>query len=231
LNNDPVRDVWTVGDSLSWGVGWPTGTAGGWRGVVAAALGDAARWIGSSDENPPPGRRHDRHDGHPGWRIDQLAALARPRRPPALAIVQAGTNDLLQRYAPGRPFHGRYDETDGLQRDLYAADLVARLAALVRALVEPGTALVLCSVTPLVISDFPYSSPSVAAVNDAMRDQLLPDLRADGYAAHLADLASVLAPNGAITPGLLGADGVHPTEAGYAAIARTLTPLVADALG
>lgn len=214
-----MTSVWSLGDSLTYGVGFPADTPGGWRSLVADAL-PSLSWLGSSVENPAPGQREIRHDGHPGWRLDEIAALV-PDGPRAdVVVVQGGSNDVLQRWAPGRPFHLRYDEFDAGERAAFAADALARFDALLSAVAATGARVLTWTVPPIGPGGPLYGSPSVAALNAG-----IPAV-ARRHGAVLADMNTALAPGGRVTPGILGADGVHPTPSGYAVIAAVLTALI-----
>lgn len=218
-----MTTIWALGDSLTYGVSWPADTPGGWRALVADAL-PALEWVGSSTENPAPGQSGSRHDGHPGWRLDEIAALV-PDGPRAeIVVVQGGSNDVIQRWAPGRPFHERYDEFDDEQRALFATDTLARYEALLSAVAATGTRVVTWTVPPIGPGGALYSSPSIADLNAG-----IPAI-AERHGAHLADLYTALAPDGRVTPGNLGADGVHPTPNGYAVLAGVLTPVIRAAV-
>jgi lysophospholipase L1-like esterase len=218
-----VTTVWALGDSLTYGVSWPGDTPGGWRALVGDALPELT-WVGSSKENPAPGSSAVRHDGHPGWRADELTALVAAGPRAELVIVQAGSNDVIQRWAPERPFHETYDEFDAGQRELFAADLLGRLAELVSTVAATGARVLLWTIPPMGHGGPRYGSPSVADVNLG-----LPAVAA-GAGAALVEIHRALAPTGAASAGVLGNDGVHPTPLGYRALADVLTPAVAALL-
>ncbi len=218
-----MTTVWALGDSLTCGVSWPGDTPGGWRALVADAL-PGLRWLGSSSANAAPESAAVRHDGHPGWRVEEIAALVADGPRAEVVVVQGGTNDVIQRWAPGRPFHLTYDEFDADQRVEFAGDLLGRLDVLLGAVVATGARVLTWTIPPMGHGGPFYGSPSVADVNAG-----LPALAA-GRGAVLADLHSALAPTGEVSAGVLGADGVHPTPLGYRQIADVLTPLVATLL-
>ncbi|HEY5336335.1 MAG TPA: GDSL-type esterase/lipase family protein, partial [Mycobacteriales bacterium] len=178
---------------------------------------------GSSTENPAPGQRGHRHDGHPGWRLDEIATLVASGPRADLVVVQGGSNDVIQRWAPGRPFHLRYDEFDHEERALFVADTLSRYDALLSAVVATGARVVTWTVPPIGPGGALYGSPSVADLNVA-----IPGV-AEKHGAVVADLNTALAPDGQVTPGNLGADGVHPTPNGYAVMAGVLTPVIREA--
>lgn len=217
-----MTSIWALGDSLTYGVSWGADTPGGWRALVADAL-PALEWVGSSTANAAPGQVRTRHDGHPGWRLDQIRTLVADGPRADVVVVQGGSNDVIQRWAPGRPFHLRYDEFDDAERVAFAADALDRFSSLLAAVAATGAHVITWTVPPIGPGGPGYSSPSVADLNAGLRAV------AKEYTAVVADVALAFAPDGQVTPGVLGADGVHPTPSGYALIAGVLTPLLAAA--
>ena len=215
-----MTTIWALGDSLTYGVSWPGDTPGGWRALVADALPDL-RWIGSSQENAALGSVAVRHDGHPGWRLDQIAGLL-PGPAADIVVVQGGSNDVIFRWAPGRPFHEAYDEFDEEQRPRFVADLLERYDTLLGGVARSGARVLTWTIPPMGHGGPRYGSPSVADINAE-----IPRIAAR-HGAVVADLHTALAPTGEVSAGILGEDGVHPTPLGYRQIADVLTPLVAD---
>jgi lysophospholipase L1-like esterase len=100
---EPVPDqprLMALGDSITFGVGSTTGT--GFRADLAARLsgvGAIVEFVGSQRSRVDPGMDHE---GHPGWRIDQIddhvdewMAISRPD----VVLLDIGTNDYTQRWA------------------------------------------------------------------------------------------------------------------------------------
>lgn len=218
-----MATVWALGDSLTYGVSWPADTPGGWRGPVADAV-PSLSWLGSSAQNPAPGRDDLRHDGHPGWRTDEITLLVAGGPTVDVVIVQGGSNDIIQRWAPGETWHQSYDEFDDQQRATFAAGVLERFDALLSAASTRARHVISWTVPPIGPGGAFYGSPSVADVNAG-----IPAVAAR-HGAVVCDVALALAPDGAVTPGVLGADGVHPTPAGYAVIASVLAPLLTSLL-
>jgi lysophospholipase L1-like esterase len=219
-----VTTVWALGDSLTYGVSWPGDTPGGWRALVGDALPDL-EWLGSSSDNAAPDSAAVRHDGHPGWRVDQLTALAAAGPRADVVVVQAGSNDVIQRWAPGRAFHQTYDEFDDDQRAVFAADLLARYDALLAALSATGARVLTWTAPPMGLGGPRYGSPSIADLNAG-----IPAV-AGRHGASVVDVHLALAPTDAVSAGGLGSDGVHPTPMGYRAIADVVAPALAALLG
>ncbi|MGH3743390.1 MAG: SGNH/GDSL hydrolase family protein [Mycobacteriales bacterium] len=218
-----MTTIWALGDSLTYGVSWPADTPGGWRSRVADAL-PSLEWLGSSTENPAPGQGGARHDGHPGWRVDEIATLVTGGPRADIVVVQGGSNDVIQRWAPGRPFHQRYDEFDDEERAAFATDTLRRYESLLSAVAATGSLVVTWTVPPIGPGGALYGSPSVADLNAG-----IPAIAAR-HGAVLADMNTALAPDGRVTPGNLGADGVHPTPNGYVVMAGVLTPILRTAI-
>lgn len=95
---EPLR-ILPLGDSLTWGKG--SSDASGYRAVLCRALaaaGLAVDFVGSQRNGRGPDTEHE---GHPGWRIDQVDARAEqwvPAADPDVVLLDLGTNDFVQRY-------------------------------------------------------------------------------------------------------------------------------------
>ena len=88
-----------LGDSITWGVGSPSGNSyRGFLGNQLAAEGHAVDFVGSGRN----GTMSDPdNEGHPGWRIDQIAGIADDvlaRYRPNVVTLEIGTNDLDRNY-------------------------------------------------------------------------------------------------------------------------------------
>ncbi|MEW2517048.1 ricin-type beta-trefoil lectin domain protein [Actinacidiphila alni] len=175
-----------LGDSITWGEASSTGN--GYRDALAGDLtgdGYTLDFVGSMRS----GTMSDPdNEGHQGWRIDQIAALADTTLAtykPNLVTLMLGTNDLIQGYqVPTAP---------------------DRLHALVdRVLADDPTATVLLADLP------PSTSPQVAqaepAYDAAVRD-IVASEQAAGRHVGFVDM-------GALTTADL-ADQVHPNDTGY----------------
>ncbi|WP_037306127.1 SGNH/GDSL hydrolase family protein [Amycolatopsis orientalis] len=105
-SNGGVR-IMPLGDSITYGTGDPGGyRIGLWKRLAAGRYTND--FVGSQFNGPGSLWDHD-HEGHPGWRIDQIDAnitgWLRTYRPRSV-LLHIGTNDVLQNYnvagAPGR---------------------------------------------------------------------------------------------------------------------------------
>ena len=93
----PLGDSITAGDNSyhfgGYRVGlWKLGQAAGWR----------FRFVGSK-QNGPADLPDKHHEGHSGWRIDQISAKAiswLQASTPDIILLHIGTNDLRQGYSP-----------------------------------------------------------------------------------------------------------------------------------
>jgi lysophospholipase L1-like esterase len=105
-SNGGVR-VMPLGDSITEGTQVPGGyRIGLWQRVTGA--GYRVDLVGSQFNGPSSLGDHD-HEGHPGWRIDQIDANITGwlrTTTPRTVLLHIGTNDVLQNYnlagAPGR---------------------------------------------------------------------------------------------------------------------------------
>ncbi|HWO61716.1 MAG TPA: RICIN domain-containing protein [Umezawaea sp.] len=182
-SNGGVR-VMPLGDSITDGFNVP----GGYRINLwqrMAAGGYTVDFVGSGFNGPSDLGDHD-HEGHSGWRIDQLDAnivgWLRTSAPRTI-LLHIGTNDMNQNYD--------------------VANAPARLSALIDKirLNAPAVELFVAQITPESDST---QEARVRAFNDAV-----PGVVAQkGPRTHLVDMHSALT-----TADL--ADGVHPNAAGY----------------
>ncbi|WP_212997218.1 SGNH/GDSL hydrolase family protein [Winogradskya consettensis] len=177
-----------LGASITHGYGSTDGN--GYRGVLYERLtreaGLSVDFVGSQRSGTAP---DPDHEGHPGWRIDQIAARADgwlATYHPDIVVMHLGTNDMIQDY-----------------RSATAPDRVVALADHIVA-ADPG---VTVYVSSLVCS----SVPAVNARIDAFNARL-PALVAGHYGVVYVDQHAVM------TAADLS-DQVHPTDHGYHKIA------------
>jgi lysophospholipase L1-like esterase len=182
-SNGGVR-VMPLGDSITDGYNVP----GGYRINLwqrLAAGGYTVDFVGSGFNGPENLGDHD-HEGHSGWRIDQIDANIvgwLQAYTPRTILLHIGTNDMNQNYD--------------------VANAPARLSALIDKIraTTPNVELFVAQITP---ESDPTLEGRVTTYNAA-----LPDVVAQkGPMTHLVDMHS------AITTADL-ADGVHPNAAGY----------------
>ena len=211
----PVR-ILPLGDSLTRGnndIDYPNGDIpGGYRRALDAALGNAGfphDFIGSRNDNAAPGMDAD-HEGHPGWRTDQILALgsgALAGQPRAVLLL-AGTNDVLQRVP--------------------VATALGNIGSIVDTIAATDPAIrVFVGTIPPITMDWPRQGQNIvsAAVLNADADAYNTGLRnlvaakaAGGARISLVDFNADLVyedpadpANDFYQPG----DGIHPGQAGY----------------
>lgn len=181
----PLR-VMPLGDSITWGVGSSTGH--GYRGPLwdrLAADGHPLDFVGTlrggamSDPD---------NEGHSGYRIDQIAALADApltRYRPNVVTLEIGTNDLNGNYQP--------------------STAAARLKSLVNQITAaaPDATVLVAS---LVVSTSGTVEQHRAAYNQAV-PRIVSEAQAAGKRVAYVDMS------GLTTADL--ADALHPNDAGY----------------
>jgi lysophospholipase L1-like esterase len=182
-SNGGVR-VMPLGDSITDGFNVP----GGYRINLWQRLaggGYTVDFVGSGFNGPSTLGDHD-HEGHSGWRIDQLDAnIVNWLRTytPRTVLLHIGTNDMNQNF------------------DI--ANAPARLSALIDKIraTAPTVELFVAQITP-------ESDPTLAARVNAYNATI------PGIVAQKGSMTHLVVMHSAITTADL-ADGVHPTAAGY----------------
>jgi lysophospholipase L1-like esterase len=193
--------IMPLGDSITDGAQVPGGyRIELWRRLVGQ---DRRRidFVGSLQNGPPELGDRD-HEGHSGWRIDEVAAsvdgwLARHR--PEVVLLMIGTNDMLQNHAAAPARLGEL--LDRITRQL------------------PAATVLVATLPPLAGAE---ANRRVAAFNRAL-PAVVQARAAAGRRVRLVDVAAGL------TLTDVG-DGVHPNESGHAKIAAAwygaLVPLL-----
>jgi alpha-galactosidase len=194
--------IMPLGDSITDGAQVPGGyRIELWRRLVGQDRRriDFVGWL----QNGPPELGDRDHEGHSGWRIDEVAAsvdgwLARHR--PEIVLLMIGTNDMLQNNAVAAP--ARLGELlDRISRQL------------------PAATVLVATLPPLAGAE---ANRRVAAFNRAL-PAVVQARAAAGRRVRLVDVAAGL------TLADVG-DGVHPNARGHAKIAAAwygaLVPLL-----
>src|SRR5215475_11187252 len=182
-SNGGVR-VMPLGDSITDGYNVPGGyRIGLWQRLAGG--GYTADFVGSGFNGPPELGDHD-HEGHPGWRIDQIDANIvgwLRATAPHTVLLHIGTNDMNQNFD--------------------VANAPARLSTLVDHILAtmPGVEVFVAQITP-------ESDPTQEARVQAYNAALPGVVQSKGPQVHLVDMHSALT-----TADL--ADGVHPNATGY----------------
>ncbi|MEU3510227.1 ricin-type beta-trefoil lectin domain protein [Streptomyces longwoodensis] len=196
--------VMPLGDSITWGVGSPSGNS--YRGFLwnqLAAEGHAEDFVGSGRNGPMP---DPDNEGHSGWRIDQIAGIADSvlaQYRPNVITLEIGTNDL-----------------NGLYEVPTAPD---RLSALINQITtDAPDATVL--VGTLIISNSGNEEPLRPAFN-ARLPSIVQAKQAAGKHVRLVDMS-------ALTTADLS-DALHPNDNGFSKMADAFNAGIqaADAAG
>lgn len=195
-------DILPLGDSITDGYNVP----GGYRVQLAAlmnASGESYNFVGGLRNGPMVLTDKD-HEGHSGWRIDQIDAIIAGkmlRYQPDVVLIHLGTNDVGQDYdlanAPAR-----------------LSDLVGDILA-----IAPGTTILVASIIPLTAPA--YEARAVAF--NAEIPGIVSAWSTAGYDVRFVDMHAELG-----TWNL--ADGVHPNAGGYALMGTAWYEALADVL-
>jgi lysophospholipase L1-like esterase len=176
--------VMPLGDSITEGTQVPGGyRIGLWQRLAAG--GYRTDFVGTQYNGPASLGDHD-HEGHPGWRIDQVDANITTwvrNTSPRSVLLHLGTNDILQNYnvsgAPGR-----------------LSALIDHITA-----AAPSADVFVAQIIPIANSGQDAAARTFNAA--------LPGIVAGkGSRVHLVDMHSALSTSDLI-------DGVHPTANGY----------------
>ena len=179
--------VMPLGDSITEGTQIPGGYRTGlWQRLSGA--GYRVDFVGSQFNGPAALGDHD-HEGHPGWRIDQIDAnITRwlQSTTPRTVLLHIGTNDILQNYnvssAPSR-----------------MSTLIDRITA-----AAPSADVLVATIIPLASA----GQESAARTFNAALPGIVQSKVAAGKRVHLVDMHAALT-----TADLI--DGIHPTAGGY----------------
>jgi lysophospholipase L1-like esterase len=185
--------VMPLGDSITEGTQVP----GGYRiGLWQRLTGGAYRvdFVGSQFNGPSGLGDHD-HEGHPGWRIDQIDANITGwlrTYSPHTVLLHIGTNDVLQNYN--------------------VASAPSRLSTLIDHITAsaPDAEVFVAQIIPLSNAG---QESAVRTFNAAIPGIVQSKINA-GRHVHLVDMHSALG-TGDLT------DGIHPTAGGYDKMAAT----------
>lgn len=191
-SNGGVR-VMPLGDSITEGIQVPGGyRIGLWQRLATG--GYRVDLVGTQFNGPAALGDHD-HEGHPGWRIDQIDANIGgwlQNTSPRTVLLHIGTNDVLQNYnlsgAPGR-----------------LSGLLDRITAAV-----PSADVFVATIIPLSNA----GQENAARTFNAAIPGIVQSKVNAGRRVHLVDMHSALT-----TADLI--DGVHPTATGYDKMAAT----------
>ena len=188
-SNGGVR-VMPLGDSITDGITVPGAYRTGlWQKFVSG--GYTVDFVGSLSNGPSSLGDHD-HEGHSGWRIDQvdanIVAWLRTYNPRTV-LLHLGTNDIIQNVASGAP---------------------TRLATLIDHITTTVPDAEVFVATIITVS---WSDANVRAFN-AQLPGIVQTRAAAGKHVHLVNMYS------ALTSSDLLSDGVHPNAGGYTKMAN-----------
>jgi lysophospholipase L1-like esterase len=201
----PIVTILPLGDSITYGVG--SSDKGGYRTFLwreCLKSGYRIRFVGTRSSGP--GDIDTFHEGHPGWRIDQISSHVVPwlmLYRPQIVLLFIGTNDIIQRYdvshAPNR-------------LSLLIDEITFTL---------PKSTLIVASVTPLddgkLYARKGFSSSVDFNANIIAYNAAIPSLvrweDAQGKHVRYVDMYDAV-------PVADIADGIHPDDAGYALMAN-----------
>jgi lysophospholipase L1-like esterase len=202
--SSPLK-VMALGDSITVGFDESGTTRGGYRLGLWKRLvehdGRSVEFVGSQHTPWWTGEVDLPHEGHGGYRIDQVRwglDWALWTYAPDVVLLHLGTNDIGQHYAVDS-----------------APDRLAELAARVCGDL-PDVDLAIAAITPM-----PGAQWEVDAFN-ARLPQTVADLRSWGCRAREVDVGAAVAPTELY-------DGVHPTAAGYEQMAAAWYPVLVQA--
>lgn len=191
-SNGGVR-VMPLGDSITDGLVVPGGyRIGLWQRFVAN--GYKVDFVGSQSNGPASLGDHD-HEGHSGWRIDQIDANITgwlQATMPHTVLLHIGTNDVLQNFN--------------------LASAPNRLSTLIDHITttDPTAEVFVATIIPIAST----SAEAAARTYNAAIPGIVQSKVAAGKHVHLVDMHSALT-----TADL--ADGIHPNAAGYDKMAAT----------
>jgi lysophospholipase L1-like esterase len=191
-SNGGVR-VMPLGDSITDGTQVPGGyRIGLWQRLTAAGYRDD--FVGSQFNGPASLGDHD-HEGHPGWRIDQIDASINgwlTATTPHSILLHIGTNDVLQNDnlagAPGR-----------------LSSLIDHITA-----AAPAAEVFVASIVPLSSA----SQEAAGRTFNAAIPGIVQSKVNAGKRVHFVDMHAALTAADLI-------DGIHPTATGYDKMAAT----------
>ncbi|WP_182882579.1 MULTISPECIES: lectin [unclassified Microbispora] len=185
-SNGGVR-VMPLGDSITEGTQVPGGyRIGLWQRLAAGRY--TVDFVGSQYNGPGNLGDHD-HEGHPGWRIDQIDANITGwlrSYTPRTVLLHIGTNDVLQ----------NYNVSSAPQRLSTLIDHITSAA--------PNAEVFVATIIPLSNS----GQESAARTFNAAVPGIVQSKVNSGKHVHLVDMHSKLTTGDLI-------DGIHPTANGY----------------
>jgi lysophospholipase L1-like esterase len=191
--------VMPLGDSIT--LGFDNRGGGGYRLRLWQRLVQQEKlnihFVGSEQSGPAElGDKH--HEGHGGWRIDQLRAIIDSTlavHTPNVVLLHIGSNDLGQHYQLNSAAARLRDLADRICADRSGIDLI------------------IAAVVPIVGEE-----PVVKEYNDRVPG-IVADLQESGCRAHYVDMSQIVSVSELF-------DGVHPVSSAYAKMADAWYPRI-----
>ena len=186
----PIK-IMPLGDSITYGTNSSNG--GGYRLPLWNDLisqGASVDFVGSQQSGPM--NADDDNEGHPGWRIDQIASNIvswLTTYQPQIILLHIGTNDINQNYD--------------------VANAPARLSSLIHQITTtlPNASVFVAQIIPLTSSS--SSNSQVVTYNSAIPNIV----QAAGPNVHMVDMYDAVPANQL-------PDNIHPSDFGYALMAH-----------
>jgi lysophospholipase L1-like esterase len=203
--------VLPLGDSLTLGYGSATagaGTEAGYRARLVTLLLEAEipfDLVGAQSHGPDAlvDRDHEGHNGNVVAQIAEHAAAATSSYAPDVVLLMAGTNDQID-FVPGsQPPEGAAEDLEALIEQLEDA--------------APGVQIIVAQLIPMTLND-----EGIVAYN-ALIPGIVERQRERGVHVRMVDMYG-------IGVDALSSDGIHPTLAGYDAIADIWFPALTAAI-
>jgi lysophospholipase L1-like esterase len=187
----PILRVMPLGDSITDGYPIP----GGYRAMLYQLLTNAGYnldFVGTMTDNGVASLPDPDHEGHPGYRIDQIAAgftnWVQSVNSPDVILLLIGTNDYGQ----------NYDTTNATNR---LDQLISEIAAL-----RPKSRIVVANL--LQRTDNPAADAAIQATFNPYVPGIVANHAALGQLVYFLDMRSALGPSDLT-------DGLHPNQTGY----------------
>ncbi len=206
-----VIKILPLGDSLTLGFGSGedgTGSEPGYRLRLWQRLADAGisvDFVGSQSNGPSqlPDKDHEGYNGYAVAQVGDMAGPALDAFAPDIILLLAGTNDQIEFVPPTQPPAGAAADFEQLLQDIHAR--------------QPGVHIIAGQVIPLT-----HNATGVEEYN-ALLPAIVDRQRTMGVNVRLVN-------HFAIGEGMLSTDGIHPTQAGYDAMADIWLPAVLAAI-
>jgi lysophospholipase L1-like esterase len=206
-----VFKVMPLGDSITEGMhNTVPSPDGGYRQVLKTRFGAGIDLVGSLSNNNV-GVTDPQHEGHSGWRTDQINGSVSGwvnTYQPDIILYHIGTNDVLQRYASSHMITN-LDQSLG---KIFAA--------------RPSTHVVLASLIPMWGPPGTWTPPTRTELNNAIPG-LVTKYKGQGRNIHYANMAT----GNFFSDNRDFPDGVHPNLQGYTKMANVWEPIMRTIMG